>query len=252
MLDLQKASVFKRLGAYLLDLILLATLAVGAWAMFSPAVGYNEYAVKLKGYYEKYEQEYDIDFDISSEEYEALSEEELKKYTDANEAMNQDEEALYVYNMKVYLEIMLASSSILLAYTVLEIVVPLILKNGQTVGKKVFGLCVMHKEGVRVSAIQMCFRTLLGKYTLETMPFVLWFILTAYQALGIVVGFVISLLAMAQAIILIFSRANCAIHDKLCNTVVVDYHSQMIFDCVEDLIEYKEALAAEEAENAEY
>ena len=252
MLDIQRASVFKRLGAYLLDLILLVTLATGGWALFSRLVNYDECAVKLKGYYEKYEQEYGVDFSISAEEYEALSEEEIQKYTDANKAMNEDEDALYTYNMKVYLEIMLASSSILLAYTVLEIVIPLILKNGQTVGKKVFGLCVMHKDGVRVSVIQVCFRTLLGKYTIETMPFVLWFILVTYQALGLIVGFLISLVAMAQMIIVIFSRGHSAIHDKLCNTVVVDYHSQMIFDCEEDLLAYKEAFAAEMAKEAEY
>ena len=50
MLDIQKASVFKRLGAYLLDMILLITLVIGAWSMFSHVVKYDDCAERLKGY----------------------------------------------------------------------------------------------------------------------------------------------------------------------------------------------------------
>lgn len=252
MLDLQKASVFKRLGAFLLDFILFITLTAGGWLLFSRVVKYDDCAKKLEGFYEKYEQAYDIDFSISAEEFEKLSEAELKKYEDANKAMNQDEDALYCYNMKIYLEMMLLSSSILLSITVLEIVIPLILKNGQTVGKKIFGLCLMHKDGVRVSVIQVCFRALLGKYVIETMLPVMIYLLKAYRALGTTGSLIIAVLVMVQLFIIIYSRANCAIHDKLCNTVVVDYHSQMIFDSEEELIAFKEALAAERAEEADY
>ena len=252
MLDIQKASVFKRLGAYLLDFILLVTLVTGGWAMFSRIVDYNDCAKKLESVYDRYEQEYGIDFSISMEEYEVLPDEELQKYTDANKAMNEDQEALDVYNLKIYLEMMLASSSILLAYTVLEIVIPLILKNGQTVGKKVFGLCVMHKDGIRVSKIQVCFRALLGKYTIETMLPVMIYLLKYYKALGTTGSLIVALLVMAQLFFLLYTRTNRAIHDMLCNTVVVDYHSQMIFDCEEDLIAYKEAYAAEMAKEADY
>ena len=252
MLDLQKASFFKRLGAYLLDLILLVILVTGGWAMFSEIVGYNECTKNLESFYEKYEQLYDVDFSISAEEFEQLPDEELQKYTDANAAMNEDEEALYLYNMKIYMEIMLASASILLAYTVLEIVIPLILKNGQTIGKKVFGLCVMHKDGVRVSVIQVCFRALLGKYVIETMLPVMIYLLKFYRALGTTGSLIIAVLVMVQLFIIIYSRANCAIHDKLCNTVVVDFHSQMIFDSEEELIAYKEQYSAEMAARAEY
>ena len=252
MLDIQKASVFKRLGAYLLDMILLITLVIGAWSMFSHVVKYDDCAERLKGYYEKYEQEYGVDFSISMEEYDALEDAELQKYIAANEAMNQDQDALDVYNMKIYLEMMLISSSVLLAYTILEIVIPLLLKNGQTVGKKIFGLCVMHKDGVRVSAIQVCFRALLGKYTIETMLPIMIYILKIYRALGTTGSLIVALLVMVQLFFVLYTRTNRAIHDMLCNTVVVDYHSQMIFDCEEDLIAYKEAYAAEMAKEADY
>ena len=53
---------------------------------------------------------------------------------------------------------------------------------------------------------------------------------------------------MVQTFILIYSRANCAIHDKLCKTVVVDQNEQVIFETREDLIAYEEQCEAENAE----
>lgn len=252
MLDLQKASVFKRLGAFFLDFILFITLVTGGWVLLSRVVKYDDCAKKLEGFYEEYEKVYDIDFSISAEEFEKLSEAELKKYEEANKAMNEDEDALYCYNMKIYLEMMLLSSSILTAYIILEIVIPLILKNGQSVGKKIFGLCLMHKDGIRVSVIQVCLRALLGKYAIETMLPVMIYLLKAYGALGTTGSLIVAVLVMVQLFIIIYSRANCAIHDKLCHTVVVDFKSQMIFDSEEELIAYKEAYSAEMAARAEY
>ena len=47
--------------------------------------------------------------------------------------------------------------------------VPLKLGNGQTIGKKVFGIGVMRVDGVQLTTIQLFIRTILGKFTLETM-----------------------------------------------------------------------------------
>ena len=50
-----------------------------------------------------------------------------------------------------------------------DFVIPLFFKNGQTVGKKVFGLCLVKKNSVRIKNVQLFVRTLLGKFAIELM-----------------------------------------------------------------------------------
>ena len=75
MFDLQKASMLKRVSAWLLDVILLSVLATGFALLLSAAFGYDNYNDNLQRYYTEYEQLYGIDFNISDEEYLALGEE---------------------------------------------------------------------------------------------------------------------------------------------------------------------------------
>ena len=59
-------------------------------------------------------------------------------------------------------------------------------------------------------------------------------------------------LALGQALCLLISTKNAAIHDLLAGTAVVDYGSQMIFDSAEALLEYKKKLHAEQAARQTY
>ena len=140
MLDLQKASLTKRLSALLLDMILLVTLACGFGMVLSAVLNYDGYTATLTDCYEKYEQLYGVDFDITAEEFEALSQEQQLLYHQADEALQSDEDALRAYNMVINLSLVVVSIGILLSYLVLEFLVPLLIGNGQTVGKKVFGI----------------------------------------------------------------------------------------------------------------
>ena len=69
--DLQKASMLKRISAYLLDVILLLIVITGAAFGLSALLGYDAYVEKLENIYADYEAEYGIDFDISQEEFAA-------------------------------------------------------------------------------------------------------------------------------------------------------------------------------------
>ena len=63
--DLQKASMLKRISAWLLDIILLAIVAAGFALLFSEFLGFDGYNETLNNAYAKYEQQYGIQFDIS-------------------------------------------------------------------------------------------------------------------------------------------------------------------------------------------
>jgi hypothetical protein len=96
---LQKASVSKRISAYMLDFIVFAVITVGLALVISAIVGYDGYMNKLDGFYEKYENEYGIKTDITQEEYDKLSESDKAKYDAAEEAFSKDKEVLQVFSM---------------------------------------------------------------------------------------------------------------------------------------------------------
>ncbi len=252
MFDLQKASVLKRFSAWLLDMILLVVLIAGVAGLISKIVGFDGYADQLQEHYSRYENEYGVVFEITQEEYDALTPEERENYDAAAAALTSDQEATYVYNMLINLTLTIVSLSILFGYLLTEFVVPLFLGNGQTAGKKVFGLALMRTNGVKINGICLFIRTLLGKYTIETMIPVLVVVMLMFGTTGMLGTVVLLGLGIVQIAMMIATRTNSAIHDKLADTVVVDMASQMIFQSEEELLEYKKSVSAEAAAKQAY
>lgn len=250
--DVQKASMWKRISAYIFDMILLGILAVGLAALLSLALGYDKYATALDEAYAKYETQYGVTFGITEDEYMELTEEERETFDEASKALSEDTDALYNYNMVINLTLIIATFGILLAFVALEFVLPLVFKNGQTLGKKIFGIALMRNDGVKINAVSLFIRTVLGKFTIETMIPVLILMMILLGSMGVVGVIVIGLILLFQIVLLIATRNRAAIHDILANTVAVDYASQRIFDSTDDLIEYKKKIHAEEAAKREY
>ena len=250
--DLQKASMWKRVSAALFDMILLCIAIVGFAFLLSSVLGFDKHNTALNEAYETYETKYGITFDISQEEYYAMSEEDFKRYNDAYAELIADTEAMHVYNMVVNLTLLIVSFSILLAYIVLEFVIPIRFGNGQTLGKKIFGAAVMREDGVKMTAPLLFIRTILGKFTIETMIPVLICIMIFFNSIGVVGILIIGLILLLQIILLIVTKTNSAIHDVLAKTVVVDFASQMIFEDEEALVAYKKKVYAEKANREAY
>ena len=53
-------------------------------------------------------------------------------------------------------------------------------------------------------------------------------------------------------VLMLVTKGNCAIHDLMAGTVVVDYNSQKIFNSPDELIEYQKEIAAEQARRQSY
>ena len=251
--DLQKASMWKRASAYIFDFILICIVAVGVCFLLSAILGYDAQIEKMETAYAVYEDKYGIDFDISQEDYDKLTDEQKAVYELANEEFSKDAEINRIYTMLVNLTLIVITFGVLAAYVLLEVVVPLLFKNGQTLGKKVFGVAVMRVDGVRITPPMLVIRTILGKFTIETMAPVLLFMMIFFGAVDVIVGgVVIILIGVLQLIAMISTKTNSAIHDLISGTVAVDMASQMIFDTPEELIEYKKRIHAEMAEKANY
>lgn len=250
--DLQKAGLWKRIAAWMFDGILTTILAVGFGVLLSMLLGYDAYSQTLDDAYARYETEYGIVFDISQEEYAAMTQEQAASYNAAYDALIGDMEAMHAYNMVISLMLVITSIGILLAVLLWEFMIPLWLGNGQTLGKKIFSLCLVRSDGVKLNGLQLFARTVLGKYAVETMIPVFILMMLFWGTVGLGGTLVLFALALAQLLCVALSRTNSAIHDFLAGTVVVDITSQMIFRTTEDLIAYKKRIAAEQAARQVY
>ena len=250
--DLQKASFWKRVASWMFDSILIAVLAVGFGLLLSVIFGYDKYSQKVEDAYSLYETKYGVSFEISQEAYEAMSQQQRLDYETAYQELVADKDAMYAYNMMLSLSLAITSLGIFIAVLVWEFIIPLIFGNGQTLGKKIFGLGVMRVDGVKLSNLQLFARTLLGKYAIETMIPVTIILMLFWGTVGLFGTLFLGALLIAQMISLIVTRTNSALHDLLAGTVVMDITSQMIFNSTEELIEFKKKVAAEQAMRQTY
>ena len=249
---LQKASMWKRISAFLFDFIMLGIVAVLiAWGL-SALTGYDNYSRTVTDSYARYGEEYGVDLRLTQTEYEALSEEEARQVDAAFEALNADTAALRANQMMLQLSILIISLSFLFAYLIWEFLLPLKLGTGMTLGKKIFGIGLMKTDGVKVNAVALFIRAILGKYTIETMIPVLIILMIYWGTIGVVGPAVLFLILLTEIIVMIFTPTNSLIHDLLANTVCIDAASQRIFDTPEERIAYKAKIAAELAQRQPY
>ena len=263
--DLQKASVTKRFMAFLLDFILLIILITGFMWVLSAVTGYDSYSESLTAQMTAIEKAHGIPeitkvHEIDIDKYASLTEEERNKYPEdvrnALEAcikeINSDKEITQTYIMIISLTLMMISLSILFSVIVLEFIVPILFKNGQTVGKKIFSIAVMRIDGVKITPVILFVRSILGKYTIEIMIPTIIILMAFFGVASIVTLGVIVLIALFQIGLVIFTKTNSMIHDVLSSTVTVDFASQMIFDSPEAKQEYQLRIHNEDAKNANY
>ena len=239
---------------------MVATLAAGIAIAVSAVLGYDAVLGALNMRENEHKQavidEYGISIDISEEEMEALSDEEKAKYEAADKAFGErclaDEIWVELRGLAINLSFWIIGISLLFAFLVLEFAVPLFLRNGRSLGKKIFGIALMQTNGTRVKSVSVFVRSILGKFTVETMIPVYVIVPFFYGGGNIVGVFVIAAVLVVQIGMMMGTKTNSALHDGLASTVVVDYATQMIFETEEELMEYKKKLAAKIAEERKY
>lgn len=250
--DLQKASMWKRVAAWMFDVILISILATGFGLILSGVMGYDEQSKKMDDFYTKYEAEYNVDFNMTQEKYDAMTPQEQDNYKAACEAVAADKEMNETYTLVVNQSLIIVSIGILLSIVALEFVVPMLFGNGQTIGKKIFAIGVMRNDYVKVNGMQMFARAILGKYTIETMFPLYLVILSFLGVLGLTGTLIVIALFLVEVIMLGASKNNSQIHDVLAGTIVVDMTSQRIFESVEARIEFSKRIHAEAAARKSY
>ena len=250
--EIQRADFWKRISAFLFDIILLGIVIVGAAAALSAILGYDKHMAVVEQVEKEYTEKYGVNTELTEEEMAALSAEERAIYDAYDEARQKDERLIIGYNMLFSIALAITSVGILVGYIVMELVVPIFFKNGQTLGKKIFGLAVVHTNGVRLRGQAHFVRVIIGKCLIEAIVPAYFIIMILFGSLGIVGLVVLVLMAGLQLFALISTRTRSAIHDLISDTVVVDMASQMIFENADELIAYKTKIHEEMVNQKEY
>ena len=250
--EIQRADFWKRISAFLFDIILLGIVIVGAAAAMSAILGYDKHMAVVEQVEKEYTEKYGVNTELTEEEMAALSAEERAIYDAYDEARQKDERLIIGYNILLRLMFTILSVSVLIAYVIMELVIPIFFKNGQTLGKKIFGLAVIHTNGVRLRGQAHFIRTIIGKCLIETLVPIYFAYMTIFGSLGIVGLVVLVLMAGLQLFALVSTRTRSAIHDLISDTVVVDMASQMIFENADELIAYKTKIHEEMVNQKEY
>lgn len=270
MYELKKIGIFKRASAWLLDAILFMVLATGVMYIVSLICDYSseaelasQYSTEWNEFYENYIAEvaefYGFTYEKDGATYtitkngqaSSLSEvvtvlynskgldeqtaEAYEAYCNLTPAATVDLQNQLVSNLLF----IIISVGILLAYLILEFVVPLFFKNGQTVGKKVFGICLVRTDCVKITNLALFARTVIGKFAVETMFPILLVFLSFTGVLGMLGLILFAALFVLNAVLFFATKNKTPIHDIFAGTVAVDKSIQVIFQSEEELIEKK-------------
>lgn len=250
--ELQKADFWKRLSAFMFDSVMIILASVGVAAIFSLIFNSNIHYQTLESVEAEYAAKYGIDLEISPSDYELLSAEEQQRYELADAEFGKDERAVHAYNMLLNLSLTIITLSLLLAFIGLELVIPILFKNGRTIGKRIFGLAVMRTNSVKLDGQAHFIRSIIGKFTMETMVPVYIILMIIFGNLGPIGTLLLIAFIILEIAVYASTKTRSTIHDLVSDTVVVDMASQRIFDSEEALLEYKTKLHEEMANKQEY
>ncbi len=245
-ISLQRASIWKRISAHILDAILALILSVGFAFGVSAILKYDSHLAQLEAYQTEYAQIYGIDLELSEKEISELPKAEQDKFEIAKEAFSKDEKVLLLESKLMYMVITMIAVGSFLGCILVYFIVPLFFKNGQTLGKKVFGLAVMRTSSIKASTPVLFIRSMIGLYAMEIMaPLFL-------ISIGVVGIITLCGLVILEIVVMCITKTNSSIHDLLSDTVVVDFASQQIFESEEELLEYKKQLHEAEVAESDY
>lgn len=223
---MEKHPFMKRAFAGAIDVLLIAILTVFIAMPMSSLTGYKQARADVDSMLSSMEQAYGVRFNLTPQELQNLTEEQSRQYEAAFARFAGSEEDVKNYNRMVLGSYMTVLGSVLVAVLILELGIPLILKNGQTLGKKLMGLVVIKMEGSPADALGIIARAVLGKYLVEiAVP--VFTILAIYNGnAGGRSSLMIMGLFLVQAACMGLTKERRLIHDFLSGTRVVAEDSE--------------------------
>ena len=231
MYGIYNAKLFNRIAAFLVDCIIILVVFVAV-----DLVATQKIANKVWGYdnlMDQYEQ-YQIDYGIA---YFDTDGNLVYNNVDSSvtEAFQNDQAVQKVASQISWISVMVISINLFVGELIAFLILPLIFKNGKTVGKLLMHMGLATNQGVRIKFWQLLARFLIGIFAVETV-----LSLEFIYLLGIPVPIPL----VGSAIVMFATKRHQALHDLIAGTQVVDTDKTIILDSLSE----REAHAAEYAQ----
>lgn len=235
--SLNKASILRRIAAWLLDIILIIIIAVGVMFLTSVIIDYDANQDKLNEYYQIHnvyvsgENGENIFCEIGSSENDSCSL--------AWENFGKDQNAVDQYNKVNQLTVIILSSGVFFSLLIMHFIVPLFLKDGRTIGKKVMGVSLISSDEVRVTTNQIFVRFLMGEFLITTMIPILLIFTAMISGGGLFYTLTAIFIVFLNIGFVIFTKNHQNLPDLIAKTIAVDTASQIICDTKEEVNKLK-------------
>ena len=230
---INKPKIVNRLAAFLIDAVLFVILFTGVLYLASLIFDFDTHYAILQ---EEYKKVGYLILNTETNKYEFLSLpapnfNEITKLVTENKIIM--EKLFFVNSFSV--KAPLAATAIVLFIT--EFIVPLFLRNGQTLGMKIFGVGLLSTNGLAINPIQLFARCLIGKIAvLGIIPVLgILYIFLNYSG-GLLGSLMVLIVYGVNLVLLIKSKNNTGIQDLIANVIPVDaketifYKTQKDFD----------------------
>lgn len=209
--DLTKAPFFRRLFAWVIDLIIAIIISniiytFVFYPIFDKQWNLTELEKNIAEIQSNYEAEVSsIEESLGSSIESSELQEIYQKYADQAQPYVND------YNPKMFY---LRSASTIIVGTAFSFILPLVLKNGQTIGKKLMKIALAKTDGTKMDTGNLIRRYFIGALLIETI-----LVDAVVTFMGMPISYVIPLFT---ALMVPFFPLGRCIHDYVGGTVVVD------------------------------
>lgn len=216
MYEVYNGKMFSRIAALIVDLIIVLCIFVTIDILITKNVANNvwQYDDKVSQY-----ENYQIDYGIAHKDAEGnlIYVDDVENST--LEAFKSDESVLALAQDITTLQIIQISFDLFVSEILVFFVLPLIFKNGQTLGKKLMRLGLVNSKGLKVANWAVFARFIIGIYAVESIISVLTF-----SPVPLLLSFLIAL----------FTKKKTALHDLIAGTRVIDIDKTIIFETFEE------------------
>lgn len=237
----KKATWFKRILAFGLDIILFAVLLSGAMLLVSYISGYQsdlkmldtkyiEYGIKVKNDVGAYEFCADVNGSTACKE--------------AWEAFNKDTLACQYYDNVALKTLAILFGGIFITELILDYIIPMCLKNGRTIGMFCLGLAYIDVKDIKITHLQVFVHFLFGKYILVSVIPIFFFFLHFYNILPTYGLLICVIIVLANLIMKFATPRRVGFADSIARMYMIDNEAQVYCNTIEEL----SALKAKEAE----
>lgn len=222
----KSAKYILRIAAFVLDFILFVVLLTGLLFIFMKIFNFDEYYNILDNEYKNIG--YKI-YDETTKSYHYISEsapnfnEVIEKYKNS--------EIIKEYGYKVNkLVLNIPMLSIFISMFILEFMIPLFLKNGQTIGMKCFHIALISNSGIKTKPIQLFIRFIFGKVVLISIVPYMCLFYSFFNMNGGLFGTIVIALIYIINIVLLFKGNHAGLCDAIASVYPVDYQQTIFYD----------------------